>query len=88
MSDTLFDLPETKSPRLKWMDEKNVSTHFNKDVQAGDEDEFSGEPIRPWAAFVGESRFPRPDAGFGDTEHEAIVDLAIKKGWKLWNETI
>ena len=23
----------------------------------------------------------------GDTEHDAIVSLAIKNGWRLWNET-
>ena len=87
VTDTLFDIPEQKSPRLKWMQEKNISTHLNNDVQAGDEDEFSGEQIYPWTAFTGKPRFPRPDAGYGDSEHEAIVDLAIKKGWRLWNET-
>ena len=68
------------------MRERAVSIHFNKDIQPGDEDEFSGETLSPWCAFVGEPRFPRPDAGYGNTEHEAIVSLAILKGWKLWNE--
>lgn len=86
MSETLFKLPKCDSPRLKWLKERGVSTHFNKDVQVGDEDEFSGEPIFPWCAFTGEPNFPRPDAGYGNTEHEAIVNLAILKGWKLWNE--
>jgi hypothetical protein len=52
----------------------------------GEEDELSGDIIYPWWAFVSESRFPRPDAGYGNTELDAIADLAIKKGWKLWNE--
>jgi hypothetical protein len=71
---------------LKWIKAHNVSTHFNQGVQPGDEDEFSGETIYPWCAFVGEAKFPRPGAGYGNTEHDAIVDLAIIKGWKLWNE--
>ena len=86
MSDLLFDIPICESPRLKWMRERKVSTHFNKDVQLGDEDEFSGETIYPWCAFTGEPKFPRLDAGYGNTEHESIVALAILKGWKLWNE--
>ena len=86
MSDTLFNMPVCESPRLKWMREHNVSTRFSKNIKVGEEDECSGESLFPWAAFVGEPKFPRPGVGFGNTEHEAIVELSIRKGWKLWNE--
>ena len=88
MNDTLFDIPVCESPRLKWLREHKVSTHFNKDVQPGDEDEFSGETIYPWCAYVGPLEYPRADAGYGNTEHDAVVELAIINDWKLWNETI
>ena len=88
MNDTLFDLPICESPRLKWIRERNVSTKLNENVQPGDEDEFSVETIYPWCAYVGTPDFPRPDAGYGNTEEEAIVDLAKLKGWRLWNEII
>ena len=86
MSDTLFDIPACESPRLKWMREHNVSTHFDKDVQPDEEDEFTGETIFPWAAYSGKPELKRQGVGFGNTEHEAIVELAIRKDWKLWNE--
>ncbi len=64
----------------------DVRVIHNKDITPGDECEFSGETLYPWCAFTGLPRFPRPDAGYGNTEDEAIADLAKRKGWRLWNE--
>jgi len=61
----LFDIPPTKSPRLKWMDEHGV-----------------------WV-FKYHDRFEATARGFtekGQTEHDAVVNLAIKMNIKLWNE--
>ena len=84
----LFEIPVSESPRLKWIRTRDVRTHFNKDIEIGEEEEFSGDTLYPWCAFTGGYRFPRPDAGYGNTEDEAIVSLAKLKGWRLWNEEI
>ena len=72
----LFEIPQQDSPRLKWLKQHGVHT--------------KRYDYRPsiWCAYVGVNVFPKPNNLFGEgyTEHEAIVDLAIKRGWKLWNE--
>jgi hypothetical protein len=82
----LFNLPECPSPRLRWMQNHNLRTRLNKNISVGEEDEFSGEPIYPWVAFTGDFKFPRPDAGYGNTEDEAITAWAKLHRVKLWNE--
>lgn len=90
MRDELFTIELQDSPRLAWLKNHEVKIIRNQGVSPGDECPESGEPIYPWCAFVGESEFPKPDGwmGCGDSEHEAIVDLAIKRGWRLWNEDL
>lgn len=78
MSEMLFDVPEQKSPKLRWMEERGVATR-QTGLAAGDEDELGNE-LFPWLATSGEV------SSGGMTEHEAIVGLAVKKRWKLWNE--
>lgn len=79
MSD-LFDIPETLSPRLKWMREHGIVAQF-----------YSLDSMPPktgWQAWVPmstENAWPQATA-FGDTEDEAIVALAKKLNLKLWNE--
>lgn len=85
MKDTLFDLPVQKSPRLLWLEAHRVTTKHWPGVSFGDEDEFGNEMF-PWTAFVGGVDDLHIFVGAGDTEQDAIVDLAVKKGWKLWNE--
>ena len=65
MNDNLFDIPETKSPRLIWMDRHGVWTQ-----------ELNGKWIATASIFDGR----------GDTENDAIVNLAKKMVIKLWNE--
>lgn len=75
MSDELFNIPEQLSPRLKWLIYYEVSTCRDDDC------------VEPWSAHT-----TRPGAITSDpqatglTEHDAIVALALKQGWKLWNE--
>ena len=78
----LFDVPEQLSPRLAWMREHGVTlraTGYNGTSE--DADDCDGEP-EPFYATVngGERRF---DCAGGQTENEALVKLAQKKGWKL-----
>ena len=85
MTDTLFDLPESPSPRLKWIAEKQVRTHNHP----------QSEP--PWSAWLPSQDYsstwpccydPLQEdmVGQGDTEDEAIIALAKKLNLKLWNE--
>lgn len=80
MSD-LFNIPEYPSPRLVWMREH--------DVQVGRyvRDDGQGQPV--WYAAIGDEESASDDESeiaYGDTEDEAIVNLAKVNGWRLWNE--
>ena len=80
MSDTLFDSPETPSPRLSWMRERGVRSHHAPHCADS-----------PWCAW-----FPNNDSngipedpelcGYGETEADAVVSLARIYQVKLWNE--
>lgn len=65
---TLFDLPESKSPRLLWMERYKVTVSDCED----------GKFAR--------SNYDLYTRGFGLTEDEALANLAIALGVKLWNE--
>ena len=85
MTDTLFDIPETPSPRLQWLRKHQIDiVDSGLDHEPGEECELTGSVLyRYWA-------FPR-DGGIeheagGDTEDEAIANLARKLNLKLWNE--
>ena len=67
----LFDIPETKSPRLKWIDKHGVWVA---------EITLTGSITRWWEATAAGITTK------GATEDEAIVNLAKKMGIKLWNE--
>ena len=80
MSDTLFDMPDDPSPRLKWMREQGVKTHHAPHCEDS-----------PWCAWFWdncENGLPiDPErCGYGMTEQDAVVDLAKKNNVKLWNE--
>ena len=69
MTDELFTIPESKSPRLVWMEANGVTTEYCPELLewcAGD---------RSLSAF-----------GYGNTELDAVTELAIKLNLKLWNE--
>ena len=78
MSEELFEIPLSESPRLKWLRDHNVKTLLTEFL---DDDE-----NQHWSAWNQEDA-PNPDnTGIGETEHDAIVALALMNGWKLWNE--
>ncbi len=64
----LFEIPESLSPRLLWMEKHNIiigaAPHRNQ-----------------YYALAAKMD------GWGDTEDEALTQLALKLGIRLWNET-
>jgi hypothetical protein len=82
----LFNVPQQDSPRLAWLKRHNVRTQ-KTDNKIGDEDEM-GNKLFPWYAFVGADmmRTDSRDITGGETEADAIANLAIKRGLRLWME--
>lgn len=72
MTDTLFDLPESKSPRLLWMEEQGIAC-IKLDLDL---------PENAWQAMHAETQ----TIVRGPTDLDAIADLARKLNLKLWNE--
>lgn len=91
MTDELFQIDETLSPRLKWIAKNGILTHHADHL---DEDPWMaiqpfeghkgnvGEIMAEWCGLYEECNA----IGYGDTEDEAIVALAKKLNLKLWNE--
>lgn len=78
---TLFTLPESKSPRLLWMEKHGVEISHRPEFNGEDEDEF-GNVLYPFAALA-----PRcHERGFGNTQDDALTDWAKKNNVKMWNE--
>lgn len=92
MNDTLFDLPEQPSPRLAWMRKHGIITLHHAPGRGVPPTWFAGfaewwpdkhgENFFAWeTAHNGDSRI-----GEGDTEDEALAQLAYHWDMKLWNE--
>lgn len=94
MSDLLFDIPETKSPRLLWLKRHGFRAF-----------ECDSESSHPWVAIIPAEEHAAmtideimndPDAslfyidaermGYGYSQGEAIETCARLHGIKLWNE--
>lgn len=94
MDDLLFDIPETKSPRLLWLEK-----HGFRPFKCND------ESSHPWVAIIPSEEHSAmtideimndPDAsfhyidaermGYGFSEDEAIEVCAKLHGIKLWNQ--
>ena len=93
MNDMLFEVPEQLSPRLKWMKENAVYTCYNEYFEEAPwlamQAEYLQNPTEEEIvqAFCYEHGSNGSlNVGEGKTEQEAITDLAIKLGLKLWNE--
>jgi hypothetical protein len=87
MSD-LFPIPETLSPRLAWMRENRVRTHYQIKFEGMND----GQPdpnMLPWCAWLpsnDDNTIPKdPDlCGYGATEIDALMDLVAVTGVKGW----
>lgn len=93
MSEELFEIPEALSPRLAWIKENNVLTHYASHLEDFDdpwtaiipmEDHVGTLPqiMAEWCRVYDDAN----EIGYGATEDDAIVDLAKKLNLKLWNE--
>lgn len=81
----LFTIPETKSPRLLWIEKHQIRTQYCEAL-----------PEAPWCAWLPENDWDAntstaydgdDDAvGFGLTRDEAIIKLAVIHNLRLWNE--
>lgn len=69
---SLFSLPESLSPRLKWIKRHQI-TLSPSDV---------ADTASRWVASVAYQM----SQGAGVTQDEALTDLAKKLGVRLWNE--
>lgn len=74
MTDELFEIPECKSPKLLWMERFQIQTQQNMWEEWEDK-------RWPWGAFV-----PFEGQGFGNTQEEALKDLAYNLKIPLWNQ--
>lgn len=74
MSDDLFPVEESLSPRLRWLREHDVVTWRTEGCKM------------PWSASHSQDikTTARTRFGEGDTEDEAIVALARANKWPLW----
>lgn len=83
MTDELFPTADVAhdSPRLAWIKRHRVVTqHLPLDPLEG---------MAPWRATIKGERLPEfggLHVGLGDTEEDAIADLADLLGIPLWNE--
>ena len=78
----LVEVEPQDSPRLAWIKKYKIIIQNFPNVKTGDEDEFGNEMFQ-WVAI---SQLSAGASGEGATENNAIANLAIKLGWKLWNE--
>jgi hypothetical protein len=83
----LFKMEKHLSPRLAWMKNHRIRTHEWKQVE-GDHNTFSHLGFGRWVAYVGKMPDLEGEGNYchGDTEDEAVVNLARANGWKNWNE--
>jgi hypothetical protein len=80
MSEDLFPVEESLSPRAKWARDAGVQTHRSNIADIPE----------PWCAWLPDNEecgIPvNPDAcGFGVTEQEAIDSLALRHGALTWS---
>ena len=72
----LFDIPETKSPRLIWLERHGIKVSPSRT---------HGPSHKHWMAYRHDDDFISA-SGYGETEDDAIAFLAVKLGIRLWNE--
>lgn len=84
----LFELPDSPSPRLTWMETHGIETN-RAYVETDDwpvECPETGATVLPWIAWKGGAN-PTPDnSEQGMTEIEALDKLARKLNLPLWNQ--
>lgn len=83
MSEELFEVPEVKSPRLKWIEKHRIKIRQTPNWTSGMED-FDGDEVHKfYACDDGNWRF---HAYGGETEDAALAEWARCRGKRLWFE--
>ena len=78
----LFTIPESKSPRLQWMEKHGIEvSDGGRDYEHGDECAETGQQLYRFMAHG-----KQEGSGFGVTADDAILDYARTAGFRLWNE--
>jgi hypothetical protein len=75
----LFQIPESKSPRLRWIEKHAIQMHCSND---------SAIPWMAWLPNNSDGGLPidTKECGFGCLQDDALIDLARKHGLKSWKE--
>lgn len=80
MSDELFSVPVSKSPKMRWLERHGVNVTHDEAWQYGDEDDLGNEKFPYYASDDGKHFHG------GATEDDALVEWARARGKRLWNE--
>jgi ethanolamine utilization protein EutQ (cupin superfamily) len=80
MKENLFDIPESESPRLKWMKKHGIKTFCSGKAQ-----DFDGKPWNCWTGDLCEAMESNTLA-IGETEADTIAAWAKINNVRLWNE--
>ena len=92
MSDALFDIPPSLSPRLQWMEKHHIKIHYSPECAES-----------PWLALMPFEEHRAMNIGdimaeacrlydeqgrlgYGSSEDDALAEMARKSGIQLWNE--
>lgn len=89
----LFSVPETKSPRLKWMERHGVAVREfpERAADPGAEDMETGKELWPWEAFKLSTPTDNglPSIRYGAaTQDEALAAWARANGQRMWFEEV
>ncbi len=97
MSELFDNLPDSKSPRLLWMEQHGVSVRFRNQPTLGEDQwecwkgAYEERVIKVFGdaeTITGEpcDPFESPDFAMAPTLQEVIVKMAERNGWRLWNK--
>ncbi len=77
MNSELFEVPESLSPKLKWMRAHGLVTEFDEELVHMPESPETGETCYPWVCY---SCVDDMAYGFGESEEDAIADACSRLG--------
>jgi hypothetical protein len=72
----LFDIPESLSPKLKWLKQHGLVTKYDAELECCPESPETGETCYPWLCGFLDGR--SEPYGVGKTEEDAIGDFCHK----------
>ena len=81
MTTELFDIPESLSPKLKWLGTHGLITRYDPELGDCPESPETGNTCYPWIVTqAGVVEFDQFTLGSGRTEEEAIINYCEKTG--------